>query len=538
MVESGNNYYDFGKAFPINTKVRFPANAYQELNYLYNKPYSKAANNRFNVTTPAIVDRNSVQKVSFIASKVVGASDLSFYTLYIVDSTGTNSMINTQMSFNFEEYYDIEIPAGYDELFFYNGKNSSEAFTIDVKVIEAGTILAKTNIVTNNWSRNFGYTYKELRNAGTHNRISWYINLVAGKKYYLNVKKHYADAATYNIYYDDSTGTNARITENIGCFFDRLYPILLPQGYDRIFIYSGDYNDTSGYEIEYEVTDDNNYFSKVNENTEFSNRADGLRGKTIVCFGDSITEFKASSPGEDNKGYVEFLIEDFNCKAVRAGSGGARIAQRGAPLLEPTTKSEAYRAFDICNVVKAWCENDWTYIDPARYLLEHDASPDDCSFIDGLKAVSPADVDVVTIFGGTNDFTGNSVIGVSDSTDNGTVLGAINNIVSYLMEANPKMKVYFFTPIVRYFDNVRDEAHWSDNLVSTDSNMQGKKLPDLADIIAEQVKKKHIPCNNWYWNLGWNQQNFSTFFKDTDGTHPYKGFRWLANKIHAFVTSN
>lgn len=60
----------------------------------------------------------------------------------------------------------------------------------------------------------------------------------------------------------------------------------------------------------------------------------------------------------------------------------------------------------------------------------------------------------------------------------------------------------------------------------------------LTSNCEEHVKKKHIPCNNWYWTLSWNQQNFCTFFRDSDGTHLYQGFRWLANKIHAFVTSN
>jgi hypothetical protein len=40
-----------------------------------------------------------------------------------------------------------------------------------------------------------------------------------------------------------------------------------------------------------------------------------------------------------------------------------------------------------------------------------------------------------------------------------------------------------------------------------------------------------------YNTLGWNQHNFDNFFNSTDGTHPLKGFKWIAETMYRFLIS-
>ena len=55
---------------------------------------------------------------------------------------------------------------------------------------------------------------------------------------------------------------------------------------------------------------------------------------------------------------------------------------------------------------------------------------------------------------------------------------------------------------------------------------------------AARAKANHIPYINLYWTLGWNQLNFSTYFVDSDNTHPYKGFDVLGRRIYQQVIAN
>ena len=312
--------------------------------------------------------------------------------------------------------------------------------------------------------------------------------------------------------------------------FGEQYKIILGDGFDYIYVFNPTYvAEPFACIISY-----GNTRSLSNRVTAIEQKQGTLYGKNIVCFGDSITEFKST---DDNKSYTDYLADILGANITNGGIGGTRLAQRTNPTDNPDSVSRGYAAMDICNVVKAWTSGDWSIVDKGNTYIKENESDDNTAQIDRLKAVSVLDTDIVTIFGGTNDFTGGSYVGDISSSSLNEVNGALNEMFKMILTANPKIRIYVFCPIVRYFGNRTDE-NWSDNTVSNTAGMTGKKLPDLCDIIAENCKVNHIPVNNWYWTLGWNKSNFSAYFLDTDSTHPYKGFQYLADRMAGFLLSN
>ena len=250
--------------------------------------------------------------------------------------------------------------------------------------------------------------------------------------------------------------------------------------------------------------------------------------KTILCFGDSLTQFKDAN----NLRYSDYLASLTGCKVENAGIGGTQLCQRVTPVLSPSSLLEGWAGLDMASLIKAWVDNDWDTVDACvTYQYNYSHSRDYRAIVANLKTINIADVDIVTIFGGTNDFTSEvTELGDAGSTNIQNVAGAVEEITRILQTAKPSIEIYFFTPIVRYVVNTRTEANWSDNYIT-----QGRKLPDVVNTIASSCQYWHVPCRNWYWDLGWTRFNFSNFFNDNDGTHPYKGFKYLGIKMFEFL---
>jgi len=307
------------------------------------------------------------------------------------------------------------------------------------------------------------------------------------------------------------------------CKFEEYYDIRVSGNYKYVYIYNND-NNNNGF---------SGYVNIINKNA-LEQRIDRLeqlikcKDEIIVSLGDSITEFKYGM-----KGYVEYLQELTDGNVIRGGIGGTRLAERATPTLTPTSTTEAYAALDIVNIVKAWTLGDWSLVDAANQYLINNASNDNTIIIDNLKNNPITSVNVVTILGGTNDLTGGSILGTNNSILPNEVCGAINLIVKMILEANPNIRIFIFTPIVRYIGSISDE-NWSDVWV----NSKGYTLPQLCEKISECAKLLHIPICDMYWGLGWNRYNFSNYFIESDVTHPYKGFSSIAKKMIGFINSN
>ena len=250
-----------------------------------------------------------------------------------------------------------------------------------------------------------------------------------------------------------------------------------------------------------------------------------LKDKKVMFFGDSITDYTYNGWGL--VGYFR-LASLANC--YKAAIGGTRFCQRATPVDTPTTSTEAYAALDICNMVKAWCEADYTKQDAATtYLGDHAAR------VTALKDNPIGGVDIVCIGGGTNDMTANSPIGSDTDNTFDSIKGALNKMVELLLTANPKLKIYFYSPVVGYHGaGGRTDANWDDNHQFN----SGLTKPEYIDIFAARARANHIPYINLYWTLGWNQTNFSEYFLDSDDHHPYKGFDVIGRRLYQQVVNN
>lgn len=253
-----------------------------------------------------------------------------------------------------------------------------------------------------------------------------------------------------------------------------------------------------------------------------------LKGKRVMCFGDSLTELL----GVYNLGYVEWINIMTGAQVFRAGVGATWLTAR-TQTLTPTSIASARAAFDLPNLINSWTSGDFSYVDAAAdYYASQGQSV--AKQVTNLKTYDVEDCDVVTIFSGTNDYSNNRALGNVGSADTNEICGAMNAIIQTLLTANPKLKIFWFTPIVRWFGSSRAAEDWCD----VHQNGNGVTLKQYAEGIEACAEDNHIPVCNLYRTLGWNKFNFSAFFNDNDSTHPFKGFEQIARRMVSFINSN
>ena len=255
-------------------------------------------------------------------------------------------------------------------------------------------------------------------------------------------------------------------------------------------------------------------------------------GKNIVCFGDSLTEFREQFNRKMH--YSDYIAEITGANVINVGIGGTRLSRRATPVAIPTNEIEAYAALDIVSLVEAVSNNDYSYATAAATYLDNNGSSGRMDIVQRLSAIEWAKIDAVTILGGSNDWFGGASIGVSGGNDKGTVFGAINEIVRMLLTAYPSIKLYWFTPTVRWIGTApRTEENWGDNYA-----VNGKTLMEFSSALFGEVVNNHIPICDMYNTLGWTMYNFKEYFLDSDGTHPYKGFEPIGEKMVSFLNAN
>lgn len=255
-----------------------------------------------------------------------------------------------------------------------------------------------------------------------------------------------------------------------------------------------------------------------------------LYGKNIVIFGDSLSEM---TDVVNSLKYSDYMHYFSGANFINCGIGGSQLRQRLSPVSNPASNSEAYAALDIINMVKASCEQDFTKQIAANTYLIANASDDNTKQITALQNIDWSNVDGVIIFAGTNDWLTSNRIGVTGSNDINYTLGAINEMIRLLLTTYPHLKIYWFTPIVRWLDynettGSGTDAQWSDVYSVTGNGT----LKEFSAKIQNEVVLNHIPVCDMYNSLGWNKYNFKNYFTGSDGTHPrtYNGVTYLAKK--------
>lgn len=263
-----------------------------------------------------------------------------------------------------------------------------------------------------------------------------------------------------------------------------------------------------------------------------------LSGKKILCLGDSLTERK----GTNGKGYAEYLAEFTGADVTRCAMGGATIGRRTGsytPLTTtPSNVTQARAPFDVVCLCEALASQDYQYIDAGAAWLLANESIDYSELVTTIKGVDLSEYDIVTIFAGTNDYAAGNTIGDLDSDMYGQVNGALNKSIAALLGANPALRIFIFTPVVRYLNNSVSDANWGDNY----TNAQNETMRQFAAHIMANAEYNHIPACDLYNTLGWNRLNFGNYFNivsPIDTTHPtYVGFESIALRFGAFMTAN
>lgn len=264
----------------------------------------------------------------------------------------------------------------------------------------------------------------------------------------------------------------------------------------------------------------------------------GLRGKSILMLGDSITQLPKTGSYTYGNGIVEYFAEKTGANVIRGAVGGGHLASRIdiSDITTITTQMEARAAMDVINLVKALCTRNFSLQDQAVSLIGDSYV---ASELTAMKSLDMSKLDILTIFAGTNDWTSECVIGEADSNNILEYKGALNMAINMLCSTYPKLKIYLFTPIVRWYEGAGtldwdNPSQFSDTCVN-DANV---KLSVFADAVLDVAKRNHIPACDLYNGLGWNVYNYHVFCRVNDGTHPYKGFEQIADKMASFIMSN
>ena len=145
-----------------------------------------------------------------------------------------------------------------------------------------------------------------------------------------------------------------------------------------------------------------------------------------------------------------------------------------------------------------------------------------------------ADVDLITLWGGFNDFSSNCTLSSlteqldTASRDVTTFAGGALACVEKLMELYPDKRIVMLgtTPF-------QTASHtWR-----TQTNGQGYKLADYVDVFRQIAEHYSIPFYNLLVNSGFNEYNFATYYRDQGyWLHPNaKGNERLGYQIAGFV---
>ena len=247
-----------------------------------------------------------------------------------------------------------------------------------------------------------------------------------------------------------------------------------------------------------------------------------LQGKTVVCFGDSLTG--NFLPPYD---YPSMIANLTGATVINMGVGGATMAYRDShdrkewsmvaltnAIINGDYSAQAASSLSINYVsdgANGWTDTGVDYI-PAR--------------ISALESLDLSAVDYVTIAYGTNDWAnGNHVDNSLNPLDTTTYLGALRYCIENLLTAYPHLKILVISPAWRFDPGTpyKDSDTWQ---------LYGNYLYELADGCLEVSKAYHLHPYDQYYECGFNKFNRMQYFYPTDGTHPKQAGRELmASKI-------
>lgn len=236
-----------------------------------------------------------------------------------------------------------------------------------------------------------------------------------------------------------------------------------------------------------------------------------LAGKTIACFGDSLTEF-----GD----YTGKLQSATGAKVFNIGFGGCRMATSPEGSLRYD-----YNEMSMVRLSNTLKTGNYSALEVAAEKVKTDHNDDNTQTVSRMKSIDFNKVDYLTVFYGTNDHNGEVPLGSPDSRDELEFNGAINLTIENILTAYPHIRILFLTPTWRARRNVGDGQESDSN-----PNPSGVYLREFVEAIEERSDKHKLPSFNMYNNSGINQ--YTSEYYQTDGLHlTPKGDEVVARRI-------
>ena len=236
--------------------------------------------------------------------------------------------------------------------------------------------------------------------------------------------------------------------------------------------------------------------------------------KKIICLGDSITQGNNASEWgyyqiKSSKTYPSLMGEILGAKVYNGGLGGGT--------------AYGNRTIDLANVVSCLISGDFSsiYEGISQYNLNKNAVAN----YQEIEELDLNDVDIITLSFGTNDWN----FGYTKEQ----IKTALETNINALLTAYPHLKIYIFTPIIRFKPSTFE---YGENWENDTTHLT---LLDIVDAEIEVANKLNVPVKDCFRTLGINGSNRTQYFNNTDGTHPQpKGYILMAEKYAKFINSN
>lgn len=273
---------------------------------------------------------------------------------------------------------------------------------------------------------------------------------------------------------------------------------------------------TLGFFLRHHYSSTNSALSELENPTVSANPEEQtiLQGKTLVAFGDSVTEFG---------NYPDIIAKNTGMSVQNMGFKGTRLAYHPYAAYEP---------FSLTNLIDAVITRNFSVQDIA-IQEDRNYSPAFKQHYEELKTIDFNQVDIVSVFIGTNDYMGNHAavvpLGTPTDTTRETFYGAINYFVNTMQKAYPDVELVFVTPTWRMNHEELGGAS-----ATNQPNARGNYLIEFVDAIIERGNYYDISTLDLYRTSGLSEENHSTFF--IDHVHPSKkGYELIGNNISQFL---
>ena len=135
------------------------------------------------------------------------------------------------------------------------------------------------------------------------------------------------------------------------------------------------------------------------------------------------------------------------------------------------------------------------------------------------------DADLITVFGGVNDYGHNAPLGSFSVRDNSTFYGGLRTLIEGLLNKYPCKMIYFFTPIKYRGCN--------------NKNTQGKTLEDYVNVVKEICNYYSVPCVDLYNSNSLNPDiDFINTKYFADGLHPNKDGHLVLARTLTYISDS